>query len=63
MTKTRSAERLRAIQQQIVQALSDEALERLAHGENAEFAWLASLSDEQLERLATASHRPGRPHP
>lgn len=54
MTKPRNAERLRAIQQQIVQALSDEALERLAHGENAEFAWLASLSDEALERIASS---------
>ncbi len=62
-SSSRHAERLRAIQQQIVQKLSDEQLERLAHGEDGEFAWLATLSDEQLERLATASHRPGRPHP
>lgn len=55
-SSSRHAERLRAIQQQIVQALSDEALERLAQGENGEFAWLASLSDEALERIASSRH-------
>lgn len=68
---SRHVERMRAIQQQIVQGLSDEALERLAHGDDGTFAWLATLSDEALERIAsrrtctgsTAPARPGRPRP